>query len=129
MSGHVYVAGSGYGGTQGTNFITIKCADTNPPVSVGAESDPTPREYALVQNYPNPFNPTTIVSYHLPAVSDIRIVVYDLLGREVAVLANERKAPGTYTVTFDARDLASGAYFYRLTAENFVQAQKMIVVR
>jgi hypothetical protein len=80
--------------------------------------------YALEQNYPNPFNPTTVVSYQLPALSevegsalsDVRLSVYDLLGREVAVLVNERKAPGRYEVRFDASGLSSGVYLCRMTA-------------
>ncbi len=73
-----------------------------------------PSDFALLQNYPNPFNPTTVVRYQLPVVSDVRLVVYDLLGREVAVLVDEKKAPGSYEVTFDALGLASGMYLYRL---------------
>jgi hypothetical protein len=88
-----------------------------------------PNSFALEQNYPNPFNPTTAVSYQLPAVSDVRLVVYDILGRKAAVLVNEKKAPGRYEVRFDATGLASGVYLYRLTAGNFVQTRKMVVVK
>ena len=81
-----------------------------------------PLEFALRQNFPNPFNPTTIISYELPppsgaegsVVSTVRLVVYDLLGREVAVLVDERKAPGRYSVEFNASGLASGVYFAHL---------------
>ena len=68
------------------------------------------------QNYPNPFNPTTGVRYQVSEVSYVRLAVYDLLGREVAVLVNERKAPGKYELRFDGSSLASGVYVYRLTA-------------
>jgi hypothetical protein len=95
---------------------------------VDEESD-IPVRFALEQNFPNPFNPTTVVSYQLPAVSDVRLVVYDLLGREVAVLVNEKKAPGTYEVRFDAAGLASGTYIYRLEAGSSVQARKMVLVK
>jgi hypothetical protein len=88
-----------------------------------------PGRYALDQNYPNPFNPSTVVSYQLPAASDVRLVVYDVIGREVAVLVNEQQSPGTYNVRFDASGLASGLYFYRLTAGNFVQARKMLLMK
>ena len=87
------------------------------------------KEYLLYQNYPNPFNPTTVVSYQLPAVSDVRLVVYDLLGREVAVLVHERKAPGRYEAKFDATGLATGVYLCRLTAGSFVQTRKIVVVK
>jgi beta-glucosidase len=92
--------------------------------------------FELFQNFPNPFNPTTVVSYHLPAgqaglsaVSNVRLVVYDILGREVAVLVDERKVPGSYEVTFDGLSLSSGIYFYRITAGNFVQTRRMVVLK
>jgi hypothetical protein len=88
-----------------------------------------PGEYALLQNYPNPFNPTTGVRFQVPGVSDVKLVVYDLLGREVAVLVNEKKAPGSYEVRFDASGMASGVYFYRLTAGDFVNTRKLVVLR
>jgi hypothetical protein len=98
-------------------------------VTVTDMAEVAPKVFQLLQNYPNPFNPTTVVSYQLPVVSDMKLVAYDLLGREVAVLVNERKAPGIYNVQFDALGLASGVYVYRLTAGNFVQARKMIVIK
>jgi hypothetical protein len=78
-----------------------------------------------------------VVSYQLPAASEVQLVVYDLLGREVAVLANERKGPGTYEVKFDGTRLASGVYLYRLTARHtdggqagtFVQTRKMVLTK
>jgi hypothetical protein len=88
-----------------------------------------PKEHVLCQNYPNPFNPTTNIGFQVPGVSDVKLVVYDLLGREVAVLLNERKAPGRYEVSFDGSGLASGVYLYRLTAGNFVQTRKMVIVK
>jgi hypothetical protein len=94
-----------------------------------SSDDRRPESFGLEQNYPNPFNPTTVVTYQLPAASDVKLVVYDLLGREVALLVNERKTPGSYDVKFDAIGLPSGAYFYRLTAGNFVHTHKMILVR
>jgi len=91
--------------------------------------DQRPTAFALEQNYPNPFNPTTVVSYQLPVVSTVKLVVYDILGREVAVLVNETKAPGSYTVRFDAGRLASGVYFYRLQAGRFTQIRKMVLMK
>ncbi len=87
--------------------------------SVGPTATPgTPTEIpagvTLLQNYPNPFNPTTTIGYQLPAGAHVRLVMFDLLGREVAVLVNERKEAGRHAVTFDATGLASGTYFYRL---------------
>ena len=83
----------------------------------------------LEQNYPNPFNPTTVVSYQLPVASEVHLVVYDMLGREVKVLVDGRKEPGTHKVLFDASGLSSGIYFYRLMAGTFVQTRSMVLVR
>jgi len=88
-----------------------------------------PRRTSLEQNYPNPFNPNSEIRYQISEFGFVRLVVCDLLGREIAVLVNERKFPGRYSVTFDGRALASGIYFYRLTAGNTVQTRKMIILR
>jgi len=88
-----------------------------------------PTAYSLAQNYPNPFNPKTAISYQLTTASPVSLVVYDLLGREVATLVNETKAPGTYRVSWDASGQSSGMYFYRLQAGNFVETRKMIVLK
>jgi hypothetical protein len=96
-----------------------------------------PREMDLRQNYPNPFNPMTVISYQLPVLSgvegplagDVRLVVYDLLGRELAVLVNEKKAPGTYEVEFDGTGLASGVYIYRLTVGQKTLQRSMVHVK
>jgi hypothetical protein len=83
----------------------------------------------IQQNYPNPFNLETVIKYHVALAKDVNIAVYDLLGREVAVLVHERKAPGNYEVRFDGTGLASGAYFYRMTAGNFIQSRKFCIVK
>jgi len=91
--------------------------------------DGIPLGFSLGQNYPNPFNPSTIIHYQLSTDSYVSLVVYDLLGREVAVLVNENKAPGTYQVHFDGRNLASGVYCYRLDAGDFVAFKRMVLIR
>jgi hypothetical protein len=88
-----------------------------------------PRTFELSQNYPNPFNPSTVVRFQLPVISNVRLVVYDILGREVAMLVNERKAAGSYEVQFDGAGLASGVYFYRLQADEFVQTRKLLLLK
>jgi hypothetical protein len=98
-------------------------------VGVEASGPSVPPVYSLEQNYPNPFNPKTVVSYQLPAVSEVRLAVYDLLGREVATLVNERKSAGRYAAVFEPTGLASGVYFYRLTAGGFSQTRRMILLR
>ena len=88
-----------------------------------------PLAFALEQNWPNPFNPTTVISYQLPVVSQVSLRVFDLLGREVAVLVNETKAPGEYTVTFDASRLSTGIYIFRMIAGPFRSAKRMALIK
>jgi len=95
-------------------------------VSVEDESS-LPSEFRLLQNYPNPFNPTTSIRYSVLNSTYVNLTVYDILGREVAMLVNEEKYPGTYTVTLDASGLSSGIYFYRLTAGQYTETKKMIL--
>ncbi len=83
----------------------------------------------LLPAYPNPFNPSTTISYSLPRPSDVRIEVYDLLGKRVCLLERGFKPSGEYEVTFEATDLASGVYFYTLTAGDFTQTRRMVVVK
>ncbi len=92
-------------------------------------SEGLPTRMVLEQNFPNPFNPKTVVSSQLPVASEVKLVVYDILGRQVAVLVNEWRAAGRYQDSFDASALASGIYIYRMTAGNFVQGRKMTVVK
>jgi hypothetical protein len=98
-------------------------------VSVDRTANLLAEGFRLHQNYPNPFNPTTVVSYQIPVASEVKLVVYDLLGREVSMLVSERKLPGRYEVLFDATALASGVYLYRLTAGVLVQTRRMVLVR
>ncbi len=85
--------------------------------------------FVLEQNYPNPFNPKTVVSSRLSVASYVKLVVYNLLGQEVAVLVNERRTAGYYLDTFDASGLASGVYIYRLTAGSYVESRRMILLK
>jgi WD40 repeat protein len=96
---------------------------------VAASPDPVPTSFRLGQNYPNPFNPTTEIRYQVSGISNVTLAVYDLLGREVAVLVNERKTAGSYSVRFDGSGLASGVYFYRMQAGDFVQARRLILIK
>ena len=88
-----------------------------------------PASYMVHQNFPNPFNGGTTISYDLPAVSRVRLQVFDLLGREVALLTDGTRLAGNHRVPFDAGRLASGIYLYRLTAGGFSETRKMIVLR
>ncbi len=92
-------------------------------------SDISPVSFSLEQNYPNPFNPTTKIKYSIPAASKTKLVVYDVLGNEVAVLFNGEKPAGIFEVNFNAASLSSGVYFYKLQSGSFVQTRKMIVLK
>jgi hypothetical protein len=97
--------------------------------SVEDASAQLPSSYKLLQNYPNPFNPMTVMSYMIPVSSMIRLSVFDVLGREVAVLVNEEKSAGMHTMSWDAAGFPSGVYFYRLTAGNFTETRRMLLAK
>jgi hypothetical protein len=98
-------------------------------VSVEREHNIVASEFNLSQNYPNPFNPTTEIKFTLANNGLTTVKVYDLMGREVATLVNEFLTKGSYKTTFDAKNLASGTYIYRLTSGNMSLAKKMVVLK
>jgi hypothetical protein len=89
----------------------------------------SPDEFQLSQNYPNPFNPSTTIKFELPKASPVGLTVYDILGRGVSVLVNDRRDAGVHEVKFDASGLSSGVYFYRIQAGDFVQTRKLVLIR
>ena len=93
------------------------------------ENDKKDFVFSLSQNYPNPFNPTTTINYSIKSAGLITLKIYDMLGTEVASLVNERQEAGDYSVTFNAADLPSGIYVYKLTAGNFVSTKKLILLK
>jgi len=111
----------------------------NPTVGANGPTSELPASYMLLQNYPNPLsargasayggNPSTTIMFDLPQRTSVKLVIYDVLGREVKTLVDEEKAPGTYEVKFSAAELPSGIYFYKLTAGQFSAVRKMIVMR
>ncbi len=113
--------------------------DFDPLVSVREIGEETiPKNFELFQNYPNPFNPSTTIKYSIPnivgkehasSLQNVQLTVYDILGREVATLVNEQQTPGNYEVKFNAKNLGSGIYFYKLTAGNFSDIKKMIILK
>jgi hypothetical protein len=98
-------------------------------VGINNNSKTIPDKFSLSQNYPNPFNPVTKIEYQVSKSTDVHINVYDMLGREVAALVNEFKQAGVYNIDFNASNLASGVYFYKMTAGDFTAEKKMSLVK
>ncbi|KUO62207.1 hypothetical protein APF79_04340 [bacterium BRH_c32] len=134
---------------EGTAFIqgviVIHAADGAPEASYGVDdvrleitNDPgtgiedyetIPTRYELSQNYPNPFNPTTKIHYNIPREGNVTLKVYNMIGQEVASLVNENKPAGSHQVTFNAKELASGMYIYRIQVGSFMSAKKMLLIK
>ncbi|RPI06640.1 MAG: T9SS C-terminal target domain-containing protein [Ignavibacteriae bacterium] len=112
----------------GNGIELIQLINTTPTTVEHRGSD-IPNTFSLFTNYPNPFNPSTKIRYAIPQNSYITLKVFDLRGREIATLVNEKKAPGNYEVTFNAGNLTSGIYFYQLRTENYIQTKKMILLQ
>jgi len=98
-------------------------------IKVEMISSVIPDNFLLSQNYPNPFNPRTEISYEVPAAKLVKLTVYNILGKEMAELVNERQSPGKYKVSFDASNLTSGVYFYTLSTDNFTETKRMILLK
>jgi hypothetical protein len=116
---------------QGSYGIKFSNNDITDPLTdvKKDETEIIPTSFSLSQNYPNPFNPATTIKYDLPQNSNVTLKVYDILGKEVATLVNENEQAGTYTVKFNANNLASGIYFYRINAGSFSQTKKFILMK
>lgn len=101
----------------------------NSDIATGLNEYKQPDHFNLDQNYPNPFNPETVINYQLPRSGNVKLVVYDLTGREVKTLTDSRQNAGAHNVIFNASGLSSGIYFYTLTAESFSQTRRMVVLK
>jgi len=105
------------------------------PISVGQISTEIPAAYSLSQNYPNPFNPTTTIKINIAggtagqAAHFVKLRIYDITGKQVATLVNEKLAPGTYSVTWNAANIATGVYFYKLTSDTYTSTKKMVLIK
>lgn len=122
---------------NGCEIITGSIQNYRPNISFGAnvvtsgknELTVTPTEYRLYQNYPNPFNPVTKIKFDIPKTAYTTLLVYNMLGQEVMSLVNGTKSAGTYIVDFNAGNLPSGTYFYKLISGNFSEIRKMVVIK
>jgi len=117
------------GGIGDNNVTGALWVFTDPTIGITPISNEIPKDFSLSQNYPNPFNPNSKIKFQIAKLSTARLVIYDELGREVSTLVNERLNPGTYEVNFDGSNLASGIYFYRLAAGDFIETKKMLMVK
>lgn len=131
---NVYVTGWCGGSSASSDFATVKYSQ---PIGIHPSSTEIPVKFSLYQNYPNPFNPTSKIKFQIPKMSNVRLTVFDVLGREIAVLVEEQLKPGTYEIQWDASNYPSSVYFYKLTAgdyssgsgRGFSETRKMILLK
>jgi subtilisin-like proprotein convertase family protein len=116
--------------TGDTGLLKAWCIQvTYQVITGGIQTIEIPNYYSLAQNYPNPFNPSTSIKYSVPAPTNVTLKIFDVLGKEVATLVNEMKQPGFHTVDFNASNLASGIYFYRIDAGEFTSVKRMALIK
>ncbi len=124
--------GNGHDLISGGRVDASNLSDDVPSALVGVEknfNNTTPREFKLSQNYPNPFNPTTVISFTLKNASHVKLDVYNVIGEKVAELINSNLSTGVHSVNFNAADLTSGIYFYKISAGDFVAIKKMMLLK
>jgi hypothetical protein len=124
--GNVFITGFSQNNSPTYDIATIKYSQR---VAISNTKNTIPLEFNLHQNYPNPFNPSTNIRFDIPEDADVKIVVYDILGKEVQILADEFKWAGSYEINFDANSFSSGTYFYSLEAGDFKSIKKMVLVK
>lgn len=110
-------------------FVNLDDVFVGNPIGITPISTTLPKFFNLRQNYPNPFNPVTNIEFALPKAEFVSLIVYNEIGQQVRQLVNQNMQAGTYKVDFNASDLPSGAYFYRLTAGDFVKTNKMVLTK
>jgi hypothetical protein len=108
-------------------FDNMRVTPSN--VGIKHNSSDIPKEFRLYTNYPNPFNPVSTIKFDIPKISFTKLIIFDILGREVATLVNEQLKPGAYSVVWDATNYPSGVYFYRINASDFTDVKKMILIK
>lgn len=118
---------SGY--IVGNNGLIMNTINGGTPTGVRVIEEKTKSNFILNQNYPNPFNPNTVIRYQLPVISNVVLKVYDLMGREVQTLVNERLQAGTYETAFDGSRLSSGVYFYKMVTDEYSETRRMVLIK
>jgi hypothetical protein len=122
----IYITGKAYGINTGYDITTIELVQTSGIVKV---EENIPSKYSLGQNYPNPFNPMCNVQFTICNAGNVRLVVYDIMGREVQTLVNEKLSAGKYEVKFDGSMLTSGVYFYKMVSEGYSETKRMLMIK
>lgn len=107
----------------------IVYGDTSFPLGVTRIGTEIPEHFSLFQNYPNPFNPNTNIKFQVAKLSDVKLIIYDEMGREIETLINEELKPGIYEAEWDASNYPSGVYFYKLMTSEFTETRKMVLVK
>jgi len=116
-----------YLGGNGRGDISVSL--NNIALSVHEITSELPTEYNLKQNHPNPFNPKTNIIFDVAKTGNVKIIVYDVMGREVQTLVNESLKPGTYETSFDGRMFNSGIYFYKINIGDYTETRKMLLIK
>jgi hypothetical protein len=127
-SSYFYFFG-GYRNLQMTSQAKFLSLSNTPPIGIEPVTQNIPKSFKLYQNYPNPFNPVTTIKFGLPKSEFVELKIFDILGREVAVLVREPREAGIYSVKFDASNFASGVYFCKIAAGNFTETKKLLLIK
>lgn len=122
-------AGGMFDPTGNNQYGTIFELNTFGSVGIAGNENVTPEDFTLHQNYPNPFNPVTTINYNLKTAGQVSLIIYDISGKEVALIVNEWQSPGFYSVKFNADNISGGVYFYELQSGNVSQTKKLVVIK
>jgi hypothetical protein len=114
---------------SGPGIFQVWSTIINMPIGIQKIGSNVPEDYILGQNYPNPFNPSTTIEFSVPKKNNVKIVIYDAIGRAVSTVVNSQLDPGTYKVNFESNNLASGIYYYSLISGEFSTTKKMVLVK
>jgi hypothetical protein len=114
---------------SGAIYVAQLQVAKNTATAVEPINSAIPVTFELLQNYPNPFNPTTNIEFRVSSLGLVSLKIFDVLGREVAMLVNEMRPAGAYSVRWDASSFPSGVYFYRLRSGDFVQTKKLVLAK